>query len=151
MSFDVTNTLNATRTHLAQCGYFKTVQLGELRAPPTERSAGILLQERRVAWVTGNTTVELHTVIVRIYTNPNQDPVDQAELDLANAVDKVWTELTGDFDLGGTLQAIDVGGIYGEGLRAKWGWQEFNQGGGFHRIVDIVVPMIVNDPATLTP
>jgi hypothetical protein len=59
----------------------------------------------------------------------------------------IQSDLIGDYDLGETIRNIDIAGIYGAGMGATWGYVDL--GGKMYRIVDISLPLIVDDSATM--
>lgn len=105
----------------------------------------------RVAQLTLSTTIEVHTAIVRIHMKAFTEPGENTETQMADIVSNLMEDFMGDFDLGGTIRNIDVGGSEGEPLSATWGYVGINQAGGnpvMFRTVDITVPMIVDGSAT---
>ncbi len=74
------------------------------------------------------------------------EPEDQIEYQLAEALSEISSDLIGEYDLGATIRNIDVGGIYGQSLTSEWGYLDV--GGVMFRVVDITVPLIVDDSAT---
>lgn len=79
---------------------------------------------------------------VRLYTQVAQAP-DAIDPMILGAADYVIGLLAGDFDLNGKIRNIDLLGAFGTPLGFVTGYVE--SGGSVSRIVDIDVPMVVND------
>ena len=87
-------------------------------------------------------TIETRTVSIRFYHMAVLDAPDpETELRLGELVDEIIEDLLGDFDLGGTIRAIDPTGI-----EVDWGYQTI-QNVAF-RVVELKVPMTVDDSAS---
>ena len=149
MPFTIKASVEALRDFGKKSGYFSDVVIGE----PTKvlagekLSAAVYTQSARVVAVAVNGgTVEVHTVTFRIYRKALTDPVSAAELELALGVQQLLSDILADSDLGATIRAIDVGGIYGETVGTEWGYVEL--GGVLYRVADITIPLIVDDSAT---
>lgn len=86
-------------------------------------------------------------VMLRIYTSMLQEPVDAIDTRVLDACDVLLAALIGDFDLGVTgVRYIDVHGSDGEELRATLGY--LNQDSKLYRVMDIFVPILINDVYT---
>lgn len=150
MSFNIRGTLEQVQGYLQASGYFAHTQVGELKTPPGPGLAASVFMERvAVTQLTLTGTIESHVVTIRLYRSSLAEPQEEIELDLAEAVSKVASDLLGDFDLGATVRNIDAGGQHGQGLHADWGYADV--GGTTYRTTDISLPLIVDDSATLAP
>lgn len=85
---------------------------------------------------------------IRLYTNMLQEPPDAIDPSLMVAVDTVMTSLHADLSLGGAVRNVDVFGEAGRGVEARSGYLDID--GTIFRIVDIAVPVIINDAYTQT-
>jgi len=85
----------------------------------------------------------LYVFTVRVYTDMLAEPTASIDPELVAAVDKVIDALAGDFDLGATVRNVDFFGAQGTPLRAEAGYIE--AGGKMFRIVDVTLPLVVND------
>lgn len=147
MAFNIKTTIQAIASYLQASGYFQTVNTGEPKSPPTGKlNAAVFMDSVNVVQLTLATTIEIHAVIIRIYINMMSDPEEQIEYQMAEAVSKVSSDLIGEYDLGATIRNVDAGGAHSSGLRASWGYLEL--GGIIYRIVDMYVPLLVDDSAT---
>ena len=148
MAFAIRNTLVALEGHLEASGYFGQVQIGEFKSAPDDRLAASI-------WLVGASayqvyldggSAEVHTVNVRIYRKAFEEPESEIENDIAQAVSQVMSDLSGEFDLGGTIRNIDIAGMAGTPLSVDFG--HLDVGGTIFRVADITVPMLVDDSAT---
>lgn len=148
MPFNVKSTLEKVQSYLQASGHVVRAQISEPKQPPGERiMAAVYMGTVSVAQLTLQTTIELHVVRVRLYMNMLREAGDEIEFGLAQALSEISADLLGDYDLGATVRNVDVGGIYGTPLSATWGYVDV--GGTMYRVVDITLPLIVDDSATL--
>lgn len=80
---------------------------------------------------------------VRVYTNMLAEPQDDIDPRVLDAVDTLVAAYHADFDLGGEARFVDVFGAYGPGLEARAGY--LNQSGVLYRVVDVRLPIIIDD------
>ena len=148
MAFDIKSTIEAIDSFLLAGGYVEKSSVGEPKSPPSEGlSASVFMSSVGVAKVTLGTTIELHTVVIRLYKNMMEEPTEGIEYQLAQVVSAISSDLLGDFDLGATIRNVDAAGAEGSSMRAAWGYIDL--GGVMFRSVDIFVPLIVDDSASL--
>ena len=76
-------------------------------------------------------------------------PEDLIDPNLAEATDALFEAYIGDFELGGSARNIDVRGAQGNGLGARAGYQTVDK--ATYRVIDITIPIIVNDAWTESP
>ena len=151
MPYAVRPTLDAILSFIKADGLFPNAQIGEFKTPPQGDAEGlaaaIWMVKAGVAELTLATTIEQHVVNVRVYRNAMAEPTADTEEKLADAHDRIMVDLLGDSDLGGSIRAIDSGGIYGAKLEATWGYVDV--GGTMFRVFDLAIPMIIDDSATV--
>ena len=152
MAFNIKNTLGAIESHISSTGYVSNVQVGEPVSPPDANDkifGAIFMNSANVVELSLGTTIELHSVTVRLHRRAafgQGDNAGEVEEEMALALSQISSNLIGEFDLGGTLRAIDIAGQYGSALTATWGYVTIAQ--TMFRIVDLVLPLIVDDSAT---
>ena len=120
MPFDVKASLQAIESYLSKSGYFGSVGVGERKAPPSgeKLTADIWMKSAAVARLYANGgTAESHVVLLRIYRDLFSMPTQDTEFVLAEVVQKVLSDLLGEYDLGATVREIDAGGINGTPVR----------------------------------
>src|SRR3990167_417152 len=147
MAFSIKATLQAITSYLAASGHVKVARLGEPKAPPENVTAAVFMSSVSVAQLTLGTTIERHVVTIRLYRNMLDESAD-VELELARIVSEISGNLLGEFDLGATIRNVDAGSQYGTGLSSRWGYVDV--GGTMFRVADMLLPLIVDDSATLT-
>ena len=147
--FDIKTTLETVEDWFTKSGYFRKVQIGEPKEPPSEDyTAALYMDSVTVAKVYLNGgTQEIHQVVLRVYRDMLAEPQADIELQLAKLVESVSADVLGDFDLGATILAVDVAGIHGTPYSVRWGYVTI--GGKMCRTVDITIPLIVDDSITV--
>lgn len=87
---------------------------------------------------------------VRVYTNMLQQPQDEIDPLVMDAVDYLFEAYSGDFQLGSDERFIDLEGMtQGHALDAQSGY--INIDNMTYRVMTISVPVIVNDAWTQAP
>ena len=152
MAFNIKATHDAISSHIARTGYVNDVRIGEPVSPPDaieKMHAAIYMASAGVVSLTLSTTIEVHSVVVRLYRRAafgQGDDAGQVEAEMALAVSQVTSNLVGEFDLGSTMRNIDIAGQYGQSLSATWGY--ITIGNTVFRTVDLTVPLVVDESAT---
>lgn len=96
-----------------------------------------------------NSTSARVAMKVRIYSNMLQEPQDMIDIEAVKAFDLLMKAYNGDFQLDGMIRQVDIMGEYGVPLSAIAGYLE--QDSRMFRVLDITLPLIVNDVWTQTP
>ena len=154
MAFAIRATLDAIESHLKAHGKLEHVRRGEPKGPPqANASAALWMSSVRVVALPASGITELHTVMLRFYYDFLQDEqntglADREQLEdmSGRVVQEVAELLTEDYDLGATVNHVDIGGIYGTELTAEWGHVEIS--GTMYRVVDMTIPLVVDDSST---
>ena len=144
MAFSVKSTLEKIQSYLASDGGFKTALIGEPKAlaPGIQLAAAVYMQGVSMeGFVVDGGSIESHVITIRLYIDMLREPVKDVEIDLAVAVQRIVSDLLGDFDLGTTVRNVD-----GANMRTDWGYVDL--GGKMFRVADITVPLIVDNSAT---
>lgn len=127
-------------------GKFDSVNAHEPKSAParTGVSCSMWLNDLRPVQSSGlaSTSCRLEFV-ARIYTSMLQEPADTIDLIMIDAADALLTSYIGGVQLGGLIRNVDVFGADGEGLRCLPGY--LTQDSKAYRVVDIYIPLIVND------
>lgn len=147
MTIGIKALINAVTSPAAASGFFDTVQGHEPKSAPAVGGltyAVFLSALQPVARASGlastSARVELTGRIYKSFVSQPEDLIDPA---LAEAADALLTAYTGDFDLGGTARNVDVLGAHGSPLSARAGYQTIDKTP--YRVLDIIIPIIVND------
>ena len=144
--FNIRATLQALQSHLTASGYYPGgAEIGELKIPPGEAiTAAIFMNAVTTEMLTINTVRETHTVTVRLYKNMLDKPEQETEFALAEAAALTTEDFLGDLQMGGEIFTVDVSNTT---LTETWGYLDV--GGVMFRIVDLIVPLVVNNTVTL--
>jgi hypothetical protein len=155
VTLDLRPQRNALQSHAMRIGRFERVGAHEapdapgrglhaqiLLAPiePAQRASGLSATTARVQW------------LVRLMCSMDREPKDDIDLDLGEAADDLMTAYSGDFDLNvSSVRHIDLIGTYGTPMRAVPGYLEIPANSTVNRILDVTVPVIVNDAWSQSP
>lgn len=145
MSLNFQTILDKITSHALTAGLFERVNNHEPKnAPGNGLTAAIWADAIEPIKSSGlNSTSARLTFKVRVYSSMLQEPQDAIDPNIALAVDVLFTAYSGDFDLGGNARNVDLLGQFGIGLSAQAGY--LNQDGKLYRVMDITLPVIVND------
>lgn len=146
---DISSILGACIDHALATGLFSTVNLHEPKsknpALGPQLTAAMWVQD--IAPVPGASGLAATSgrleLTLRIYTSMLAEPQDSIDPNVLGAVDVMLTAYSGDFELGGNVRNVDLLGAHGKALSAKAGY--LNQGGKLFRVMDICLPLILND------
>ncbi len=145
MPYDATPTLRALTSFLQSQPRINTAQIGEPMSPPSGKiNAGVYMDAIRTPETVLDATTKLVDVEVRLYLSFTRLG-EETELTITQAVTEFMGDIESDFDLDGTIRAVDVAGIYGQALTAEWG--EAEVGGVQYRTAIVSIPMIVDSAA----
>lgn len=137
--------IDAIVSHAMSTGQFERVnQYEPKKAPGNGLTAAVWFQSLVPTRIGGldSTTVRL-VMRIRIYTSMLMDPPDQIDPNVIEALDVLLNAYSGDFTLDGLIRNVDLLGQSGTPMQADAGY--LNQDGKMMRIVDITLPMIIND------
>lgn len=146
MSSVVETTLVKLSSMLKAMGIFKdTLRVEPKGAPGSGLTVAVYLSSISPAAAASGLDAAsgLYVYTIRIYTNMLQEPAEKIDTILANAIDKVFTALAGDVDLGSNVRNVDIFGELGTPLKAQAGYVEVDH--LMYRSVDITLPLIIND------
>lgn len=142
----IRNLIDAVTSHASAAGLFDSVQGHEPKSAPAN---GLLyavfvsaLGPARTGSGLSMTTARVE-LTGRVYKDFKSEPEDLIDPDMVDAVDTLFAAYTGDFDLGSNARNIDLLGAQGAPLSARAGYQRLDN--GIFRVMDIVIPIIVND------
>ena len=145
MALDISTILTAVQDHALASGQFTSVNGHEPKSAPGGLTAGVWVQSiapARGASGLDSTTIRLG-LTVRLYSLMTQEPADAIDPALVTALDVLMAAYSGDLKLGGAVRNVDLLGTFGEPLSAQAGY--LMQAGTEYRVMDIVLPLIVND------
>jgi hypothetical protein len=145
-TIDIDAILDAAVSHAMALGLFERVNQHEPKnAPGNGLTAAVWVDY--IGPFAGQsglaTTSALLVLNVRCYTSMLAEPQDGIDPRLTSAVAVLMGEYSGDFDLGGAVESVDLLGRSGRRLEAQAGY--ISQDGKLYRVMTIVLPVIVND------
>lgn len=138
--------LDGVVSHALSLGLFERVNTHEPKAKPGDGlTAAIWVQS--IGPVPAGSGLSLTTAQVvfhvRLYSNMLAEPQDEIDPTVMNAVDALFAAYSGDFELGGSVRNVDLLGQAGVSLSALAGY--VNLSGGMYRVMEITLPLIIND------
>ncbi len=127
-------------------GVFSTVNSHELRNAPASPLVLELWLDRVTPLASQSGLAATSALVIwngRIRISANAEPLDNQDVVVLNAVDALMAAYSGDFSLSGDAACIDLLGLSGASLQARAGFllQDNKQ----YRVMDITIPVIVND------
>lgn len=146
MALDSSAILNVIVSHSLTTGYFDRVNTHEPKNPPGNGITTAVWFQSVGPAPRGSSLQATSARLVftqRIYQNMTAEPQDEIDPEVLRAVDSLMRKYSGDFDLGGNVRCVDLLGMAGIPLQAQAGY--VNIGGKLYRVVDITLPLIVND------
>jgi hypothetical protein len=146
MTIGITALINAVVSHAFASGHFDAVLPFEPKsAPDGDLTYAVFLSDLGPARAASGLTATSARVELtgRIYKPFMSQPEGLIDRSLADACDDLFEAYTGDLDLGGNARNVDVMGAHGAALRARASYQKL--GDATYRIMDITIPIIVND------
>lgn len=152
MALGIQALIDAATSHAAASGLFERVQGHEPKsAPGNGLSCAVWVQDvSPVPFASGLAATTARVALtVRLYANMLREPQDAIDPALVGAADVLLAAYSGDFDLGGLVRNIDLLGQAGDPLRAQAGY--LNQDSRLYRVIDITLPLVINDAWVQVP
>lgn len=147
MSMDVQGIVDAVASAALVTGLFEQVNGHEPQSAPTVGGLTCAAWADKIGPVPGNSglaiTSALVTMNVRLYTSVLSQPYDGIDPDLMRATNTLMAGYTGDFDLGGQVESVDLLGMTGTPMSAQAGYLE--QDGNVYRVMTITLPLVIAD------
>lgn len=143
MAFDTAGALQELQRDLKDLGLFFSVDIERPGQPRGEGpSVTLHCSSVKVAIVRATQPTEIHEVHIVIWRQLHTTGAQSQELEAQSVAGQVMDYLYGNFSLNGRTRAVDVGGIYGDVLRADT--EVRNVDGIDYFITDITAPLIVD-------
>lgn len=144
---NITGILSALVSHACTLGYFDQVNQHEPKNKnPSLAGMTAAVWVQKIGPVRSSGLASTSGRIeftVRVYTSMLAEPQDSIDPDVMAAVDALLAAYSGNFTLGDLVREVDLLGEAGPPLSAQAGY--LNQAGKLYRVMDITLPLIVND------
>ena len=149
MTIGYRGTIDALVSHALASGMFGSVNGHEPKsAPAANQITCAVWVQRFVPYPEGSALANVTgtlTVMVRLYAPSLAEPADAIDPDMMDAADVLMAAYAGHFTLGGNVRNIDLlgeaSGSQGLTLNAGYLTQDSRQ----FRVLDITLPMVIND------
>lgn len=138
--------IDGLASHALSLGVFDKVNTHEPKAYPGHGLRAAIWSDRIEPYREGSGLASTSVVVTfyfRMYQNMMQEPQDEIDTHIIEAVDALMAKYSGDFDLAGAVRNVDLLGEAGTPLSSNAGY--LNIDGKMCRTVDVIVPVIVND------
>ena len=147
MSIGIAAILDAVASHARTTGFFPEVITHEPKSAPQSGTCCVFVS-KIVPFKERSGLASVSVVVpltVRLYSNFLQEPQDNIDRDLILAGDALITAYALDIDLGDENREVDLFGQApgGNGLQGDMGY--INHDNKIFRVLDISLPVIVND------
>ena len=141
MANSLSTTLDAVLSYMMASGRFRGgAKIGEPKEAPPDWYGALIMDQAEVIGTTLSGTIERRVVIIRVYHNMLDDP-EQTERDMATVHAEIVEDLLGEYDLGASVRNVDP-----TGLTAQFAY--VTVGSTMYRVMDLRVPVIVDDSAS---
>lgn len=148
--FDISDILDAVVSHAQSVGLFDRVNQFEPKVAPANGLWAAIFLARIDPAKSGLAETSVRVVwTVRIGTNMVAEPQDMIDANMMHALDVLMAAYTDDFTLDGLVRSVDVFGAQGVSLSGIAGY--LPQANNVYRVIDISLPVIVNDVWTQNP
>lgn len=134
----------ALATHIKALGGIARVEeFDPTDAPGKGLTACLVAMTGDPGPATGLASSSLRVVWTVRFLMPPSKPLGSVDPELMGKAGDLITRLAGDFTLGELVRVIDLRGIHGARVEWRFGWVEI--GGTVFRLLDVAVPLIIND------
>ena len=150
---DILAILAALESHAAASGHLERVNLHEpINQPGSGITAAIWPQRLAPAiGISGLASTSIRVeFMVRLMSSALQQPQDGIDPAMIDAAAALITAYSGDFTLGGLVRDVDLLGHSGTPLSWNAGYLRLTDG-GTSRVIDLTVPLILNDQFDQAP
>lgn len=146
MALDVVGIMDQLISHALATGYFDSVNETKIDEPTGggNITCGIWADDIVPIRSSGLASVSVRVLFkVRIFSSTEASPESYVERVMIQAATALWAAYAGDFDLGGEARAVDLLGMHGVTLACNAHYM--NLSGTIYRVMDLTVPVLVND------
>lgn len=138
---------NALVSHAKRLGGIDTATGAEPEEGPTQGQVHYAVWYDRISPAPGASGLDATAVrlayVGRLYVALGARRLEDAELRIGEAVDRLLAAYSGDFTLGGLVRNVDLQGAHGAPLEVAFGYQRI--GDAQFRVATFTLPLIVNN------
>lgn len=145
MALDIDTLMSELISHAQSLSVFDEVNGHEPKSAPGRGvTAAVWVQDVMPLRSSGlaSTSVRLE-LMWRLYSPMISEAPDAIDPNMIKALDALCGAYSGDFQLDGAVRQIDLLGAHGDPMRARAGY--LNQDGRLYRVIDLTVPLVIND------
>jgi len=150
---DVLAVISALESHAAGSGQIERVNAHEVVSQPGSGISAAIWPQRLTP-ATGKSGLASTSIrvefTVRLMSSALQQPQDGIDPAMIDAAATLMTAYSGDFTLGGLVRDVDLLGHSGTPLSWNAGYLKLTDG-GTSRVIDLTVPLILNDQFDQAP
>lgn len=150
MTLSVDAITDALVSHAQSTGLFETVNKHEFKNAPANGGLHGNVWFQSLQPAAGKSGLAATTVRLefrfRLYGSMLQEPQDDIDSDMVEALDQLLAAYSADFTLDGLVREVDLLGEAGVPLGAESGYLTI--GSSMMRVIDITIPLIINDAWT---
>lgn len=149
MALDAAGTFDKLVTYASLTGLFDAVITHEPKSAPTLGGFTFAIWFNRMhpTQSSGLNSMSVRLEFqARIYSSMLQEPMDATDVRCLSIAGSLFSALAQGFTLGGAVREVDLFGETGDPLNAIAGY--LSQDNKLYRVVDILIPVIVDDIAT---
>lgn len=146
MALDVVGIMDQLVSHALATGYFDSVNETKIDEPTGGGSitCGIWADDIVPIRSSGLASTSVRIIYkVRLFSSTEASPESYVERVMVEAADALFSAYSGDFELGGEARAIDLLGMHGVSLACNAHYM--NLSGVIYRVMDLTVPVLIND------
>lgn len=131
------------KTNLQKMGGVANVMIGRPKSGIQSGLVAVIPDSGEVGEATLSSPREIHFALLRRYESIAREPQENVEFTLDGWRSQVWSDIWGDFDLGGNI-------AYAQPTLCSWKYDEEDVGNQTFRTCEIRVAYRVDDRATFT-
>lgn len=145
MALDIGTILDKLVSHALASGYFESVNEFKVDEPSgTGITCGVWSDDITPIRSSGLASTSARiTFKLRMFSSTEAAPESYLERGMVDAASALLTAYSGDFELGGNVRGVDLLGMEGQPLSANAHYM--NLSGIIYRVMDIAIPVLVND------
>ena len=146
MALDILSLQDRLTSHALSTGYFDSVNETKIDEPTGSGNitCGIWADDIVPIRSSGLASTSIRiTFKIRLFSSTEASPESYVERVMVEAASALFSAYSGDFELGGDARVVDLLGQHGTSLACNAHYM--NLSGIVYRVMDLTVPVLVND------